>query len=397
MSQHESHGPHLTRRSWITLTLSALSGCGGGGGDIGSGSASLPGTGGTGMYAMGSIQGFGSVILNSIKFDDTQAQILLDGSAIPSAALRLGMVAQVQGVRASSATPATATQPAMLATATASVIEVWSVAQGRISQVNGNQFTLAGMMVQTNSATVLDGLSSISQLAAQLYVTVWGLQAGADGSVWTATRIALNTSATDTGVVSTGLVSVSNELRQLNGLRLTGTVAANVAAGTLVRVVGNLASTGDSLAVTELRTLGTSSTAQGEAEIEGVVTALLSAHRFMLGSIEVDTSNLSSTLALALSERVEVSGSWQQGVLYATRLEPEDEFILSEVEITALIEVFTSLSNFVVRGHRCDASGITSVGNGTLADLKVGARVKVHGLKAGDVLIVTEIEVESGG
>ena len=104
MSQHESHGPHLTRRSWITLTLSALSGCGGGGGDIGSGSASLPGTGGTGMYTMGSIQGFGSVILNSIKFDDTQAQILLDGSAIPSAALRLGMVAQVQGVRASSAT-----------------------------------------------------------------------------------------------------------------------------------------------------------------------------------------------------------------------------------------------------------------------------------------------------
>jgi len=388
MSQHQGHGPHLTRRSWITLALSALGGCGGGAAVT----AGAPGTGGTGLYAMGSIQGFGSVILNGIKFDDTLATIHMDGATVLSADLRLGMVANVQAARASSAIPATATTAATLATATASVIEVWSVAQGAIGQVGSGQFTLAGMTVQTNTATVLDGLSNPTQLTAGERVTVWGLQAGADGSTWTATRVAITT---DTSVVSSGLVHVTSGQRSLNGLALTGMAVADLAAGTLVRVQGQLSATADSLAVTSVRVLTTSTTEQGEAELEGLVTALVSASRFMLGSVTVDTSGLTQTAPVTLGERVEVAGSWLQGVLQATKLGHENEQTLIEVEIDAPIQAFTSLADFVVRSQRCDASAVTSVGHGSIADLKVGVRIKVKGTKAGDVLIVTEVELET--
>jgi hypothetical protein len=47
-----------------------------------------------------------------------------------------------------------------------------------------------------------------------------------------------------------------------------------------------------------------------------------------------------------------------------------------------------------VRGQRCDASGLTRVGNGRLSDLKLGTKVHLHGRKSGDVVRVTELEIK---
>lgn len=382
MKQRKNLNPHVTRRSWIVLATSALTGCGGGGSTT---TASSPGTGGTGIYTQGSISGFGSVILNGIRFDDTAATVQVDGVTATSADLRLGMVAAVQGERSADVT-----------LGTASSIEVWSVAQGVASQVISGQFTLAGMTVQTDSATVFDGLSSDASLVSGMRVTVWGLQAGADGRTWKATRVLQP--ATNTTVVSTGLVSVAGSQRSLNGLRLTGSVVGNLTAGQLVRVQGTLSSDGDSLEVAsfKLQSPAAGSQPQGEIEIEGLVTAMPSASRLMLGSIEVDTrSAIYSPLGaqITLGARVEVYGTWQQGVIQATKVELEDAQTLHSVEITALIEQYTSLSNFVVRGQRCDATNAT-ISHGTAADLGVGVKVKVKGAKAGgDVLVVTELDI----
>lgn len=382
MKQRKNLNPHVTRRSWIVLATSALTGCGGGGSST---TASSPGTGGTGIYTQGSISGFGSVILNGIRFDDTAATVQVDGVTATSAALRLGMVAAVQGERGADVT-----------LGTASSIEVWSVAQGGVSQVISGQFTLAGMTVQTDSATVFDGLSSDASLGSGMRVTVWGLQAGADGRSWKATRVLQP--ATNTTVVSTGLVSVAGSQRSLNGLLLTGSVVGNLTAGQLVRVQGTLSSDGDSLEVAsfKLQSPAAGSQPQGEIEIEGLVTAMPSASRLMLGSIEVDTrSAIYSPLGaqITLGARVEVYGTWQQGVIQATKVELEDEQTLHSVEITALIEQYTSLANFVVRGQRCDATNAT-ISHGTAADLGVGVKVKVKGAKAGgDVLVVSELDI----
>jgi hypothetical protein len=378
MSQQKNPaGCILTRRSWLVLAATAASGCGGG-----TQSAGLPGTGGTGLYAQGSISGFSSVIVNGIKFDDSQASVQLDGSTATSADLRLGMTANVQGERGSSAT-----------LGKASSIEVWSAAQGVITEVTSSQFVLAGMTLEINSATVFDGIGSAALLSPGMRVAVWGLQAGVNGSLWTATRVAVVTSMS---VVSTGLVSIVNSQYHLNGLLLTGLAGNHLVAGELVRVQGILSATGDSLQIANIKVLhGDSLPArEGEAEIEGVVTATRPGNRFTLGSIEVDASAASIDYATALMTvgmRCEVEGVWQADVLIATRVEPQEERILRLVTITALIEQFTSLANFVVRGQRCDATGVTQIVNGTVADLKVGATVILNGTKAGDVLMVTEL------
>ena len=383
MKQRKNLNPHVTRRSWIVLATSALTGCGGGGSS--STTASSPGTGGTGIYTQGSISGFGSVILNGIRFDDTAATVQVDGVTATSADLRLGMVAAVQGERGADVT-----------LGTASSIEVWSVAQGVVSQVISGQFTLAGMTVQTDSATVFDGLSSDASLVSGMRVTVWGLQAGADGRSWKATRVLQP--ATNTTVVSTGLVSVAGSQRSLNGLLLTGSVVGNLTAGQLVRVQGTLSSDGDSLEVAsfKLQSPAAGSQPQGEIEIEGLVTAMPSASRLMLGSIEVDTrSAIYSPLGaqITLGARVEVYGTWQQGVIQASKVELQDAQTLHSVEITAHIEQYTSLANFMVRGQRCDAANAT-ISHGKAADLGVGVKVKVKGANAGgDVLVVTELDI----
>jgi hypothetical protein len=388
LSQHKNFNPPVTRRSWLGLAVATLTGCGGGS----SSTASAPGTGGTGQYAtvysQGSITGFGSVIINGIKFDDVQASVQLDGAAAVTTDLRLGMVAAVQGQRSTSA-----------ALGTASSIEVWSMGQGLVTQVltaGGTEFTVAGMTVQTDSATVFDGVSSAAQLSINSRVAVWGLQVSADGSGWKATRVAL---VTATAQVSTGLVSVLGLQRQLNGLTLTGAAAAALTAGELVRVQGALSADGRSVAVERVTLLGAGlvgAQPEGDIEIEGFVTSMPANGRLMLGSIEVDISSAVYSPAgavIAQGARVEVYGAWQSGVLKATKVELENESSLHTVEIEARIEQFTSLADFVLRGQRCDASS-ASFSKGSAADLKVGLKVKVKGAKAGgDVLIVTELEI----
>jgi hypothetical protein len=387
LSQHKNFNSPVTRRSWLGLAVATLTGCGGGS----STTAGAPGTGGTGQYAMvysqGSITGFGSVIINGIKFDDVQASVQLNGVAAATTDLRLGMVAAVQGQRSASA-----------ALGTASSIEVWSMGQGQIAQVltaGGTEFTVAGMTVQTDNATVFDGVSAAAQLAAGSRVAVWGLQVSADGRRWKATRVAL---VTATAQVSTGLVSVSGVQRQLNGLTLTGAAAAALTAGELVRVQGTLSADGRSVAVQRVTRLGASTVGaqpEGDIEIEGFVTSAPSSSGFMLGSIKVDTRSAVYSPAgasMALGSRVEVYGSWQAGVLKATQVDLSDEDRLNAVEIEARIEQFTSVADFVLRGQRCDASS-ARLTNGTAAKLKVGVKVNVKGAKSGgDVLIVSELE-----
>lgn len=387
MSQPENLNTPLTRRSWLVLAASAVTGCGGGGSVS---IAGLPGTGGTGLFAQGPISGFGSVILNGIRFDDTAATVQLDGLAASSSELRLGMVATVQGQRGADVT-----------LGTASSIEVWSIAQGLVTQGQATpgasgQFRVAGMTLLTDPNTVFDGLSATATAPVPVgqRVAVWGLQAGADGRSWSATRVALVTAS---AVVSSGLVSVEDSQRTLNGLLLTGEVAGTLAQGALVRVQGTLSANGSSIEVVSAKPLSGSGGAlpQGDAEIEGVVTTAPSASGFSLGTIVVDASQAVYSPAnaqLFIGARVEVNGTWRSGVLQATSVALQDEQAPQALEITGSVETFNSLSNFTVRGQRCDASGLTSFGHGTAADLKVGAKVKLKGSMAGEVLRVTELE-----
>ncbi len=377
----------LSRRTWLVLVGTSLSACGGGGGGgTGGVTAGLaPGTGGTGaaLYSQGAISGFGSVIINGIRFDDSLASVRVDGRAAASTELRLGMVAGVQGTRSTTDTTL----------GTANVIEVWSIAQGLVTNVNGRHFETSGMTIQTDSNTSLEGFDAASPLFGGQTVTVWGLQADADGALWTATRVAV-VNASDNRV-STGLVRRVGDQYTVNDWTLSGAATEALRAGQVVRVQG-MQGSGSTMEVSGVRQQdsGVDAAAGSLLEIEGVVTQVLTGNRFMVGSITVECSSpalLAIASGIALGDRIEVYGSWTATVLVASQIEFEGSQS-QEIEIEARIEQFVSLSNFVLRGQRCDASSAVFK-NGKATDLQHWTgKVEVKGYKSGDVLRVTELE-----
>ena len=298
-----------------------------------------PGIGGTGFFSSGSISGFGSVIINGITFDDTNANVLLDGIPATNADLRLGMVADVVGSKGT-----------VSGTGVAQTIAAWSIAQGAVFNVKPNQFMVDDRVIQTNSATVWDGIASTAQLINGMRVTVWGLQNGMGANYWTATRVALVTPTTP--------VRPPIDKDHFNHRPAVG----------------------------------------DDVDLEGFITALLPNYRFMLGTTEVDASGNSVTIAtlakLKIGERIHVDGYWKGSVLLATEIHDSEGVDYDNAHLEGVIDLFTSIANFVVRGQRCDATN-AKWEHGSPALLRQGVKVKLEGKKAGDVLMVTEIEIKS--
>jgi len=351
--------------------------------------AGLPGTGGTGspIFSQGAISGFGSVIVNGVKYDDLHASVEIDGIAATSADLRLGMVADVVG--------SVSVNPALGA---ASSIGVWSVAQGAVKRVTATSFMVPGMSIQTDAATVFEGVASCAELGADQTVTVWGLQTSADAREWTATRVALAPATVP--FVNSGFISISNNQLTLNGLilTLTETLAKGLKNGDLVRVQGSLSTDGKSVTVTGVKLLGTLAVApqQGDVEIEGYVSSLSPPNGFVMNNLSVDTRSAGMSppgAVIAKGARVEVYGTLSGGVLIARLVKLEDESSPSQTEISGKITAYTSVADFVLRGQRCDATSAV-FSHGTAAGLKVGAKVQVKGINEGDVLKVNSLEFD---
>lgn len=380
--QHDERGTPLTRRKWLALSLTAsATACGGG--DIMV--ASMPGTGGTGIgvRSTGPITGFGSVIVNRVRFDDTNALVTLDGKADVTTSLRLGMVVNLQGEKDAAAL-----------IGKANAIDVWSIAQGQVRSVSGTQFTVAGMTIQTDPGTVLDGIVSIANLSSGDWVRVWGLQASSDAATWNATRVAV---VPQDDSVSSGLCLLQGSNFYVNGLRLTNTAGFQIQAGALVRVQGTPGGGGSSLNLKSYLPLGLDSnpSGAGEVEVSGLVTSMSSSRQFTLGNVAIDARLATiNGGTIATGQRVEVEGSWQGATIVARSIEIEDSQTLDSAEIEAKIEEFVSLANFVVRGQRCDGSGLTQIQGGSVADLKVGVKVHVTGIKQGEILYLTKLEID---
>lgn len=383
------------RMAMLCIATGVLAACGGG-----TNVAALPGTGGTGITALGPVVGFGSVIVNGTRFDDTNARVMIDGENLWPSNLRLGMVANVTGTKSDAVVTASSV---VTATGTANTIEVWSIAQGQLSSlVSPNRFNVAGMEMITDLGTVLEGAMSVNDLSTQSIVKVWGLPITTDFSQWSVTRLQVLTSTNNT--ISTGKIVMDGTTPTLHGWVLKNS-PISLKDGMLVRVVGNLSasSTPNTLSISKVSLL--SGAASGYAELQGVVSSVSTSAvntfakviRLTMGAIEVDTSKASvspSGVSLTNGSRIEVKGTWSAGVLIATKVEIKSAQQLQEVEIEGEILQFTSLASFVVRGQRCDASALTKIENGNLSSLAVGKRVELYGIKIGDIVKVTELELK---
>ena len=193
------------------------------------------------------------------------------------------------------------------------------------------------------------------------------------------------------------LIAPSTRQRAIIGTTICETAPGTpLADGQLVSVTGTLSGT-QTLQVGSARLIESGATPPVsnddlEASATGVVSAVLGSGRYLVGTVEVDASaNAGATPVVG--QRVEIEGTWAGNVLKVQSLQVRNVEELSEVELKGVVEQFRGVADFVVRGQRCNASQ-AAFGNGKPAQLKVGAKVKLHGRKQGDLLIVTELEFD---
>ncbi|MFN8841144.1 MAG: DUF5666 domain-containing protein [Burkholderiales bacterium] len=393
----------------------AAAGCGGGSG----GELAGVGSGGTGQvagsYATGTISGFGSVIVNGVKYDDSAARVTDDaGRARPLGQLAIGMVVEVEG-RGDEAT----------GLGTAERIRMVSEARGAIESIDAaaRRFTVLGTTVQTGAATVFPEPGGLAALATGDRVEVYGFAdrdtgtiratcierraAGdADGRIKLRGTIAELDATRDTfrlGVLRVDVRSL-RELRNLpsgglrNGLLVWIESTAAPAAGAW-RPDG------------ELTALHAAPVVDGtHARVEGAIDGFSSVSAFRVAGVPVDASGASfmkgaTQAGLRDGLRVRVHGLAVAGRVVATRVELREDHDVSgasddDAELKGTIVRFTRIADFAVRDAAgrvflVDASlGTLAFEDGTtLADLRVGAVVEIRG-RRGAVVVATRIKVE---
>ena len=381
-----------------------LTGCGGGGT-----SGTAP-AGAVSAFAAGTITGFGSIIVNGVRFGDSSASVSDDdGNARRNDELRLGMTAEIES--------AGVTSDANGSHGTARTIRFGSEIVGPVSSIapDGTSLVVLGETVQVTATTLFDdrligGLAGLTP--GTDIVEVHGLLDAATG-IYTATRIEPKPNALFfklRGVVS-NIDKTAHTFRIGSGtetISYAGIAAAVPAAldnGLLVRVrldktqvAGNWVATAIASGVRKLED-------HDEAELEGAITASTFAvdKTFSVNGIAVDATNAAfpqGSDGIVLGARVEVKGSAVNGVVVATRvsIETEHDRELKGFELHGTISAFDgSAKTFLLRGMTVsfgDAS--VEFKKGAASDLANGRKVEVKGVRASDgtTLVASRISFE---
>jgi hypothetical protein len=373
-----SVSPWATLRALGLVMLAAVVACGGGGG--GGGSASV-GSGGTGSFSVGTITGFGSVIVNGLRYDDSSASVSDEDGARSRNDLKLGMVVKVQGSINSTGT------------ATASSILFDSELLGPVSAISlgGKTFTIIGQKVLVDNSTIFDtslplGFASIqtSQVLEvhgfvnpatnALQASLIELKANPNKFKISGTVRNLQTSAK---TLQIGAETIS--YAGLNG----SNVPSNLANGLLlkVRLSPNAPGATGTWTAIRLSTVNEALNDQDEAEVEGLISAFTSATQFSVGSVSVDARSASfpdGTASLVLGARVKAKGRVTNGILVAQKVELESDG--KDIELKGPVSnVDSSAKTFVVRGVTVSYGGSVRFDNGTAASLVNGVSVEVEG------------------
>lgn len=378
-------------RTVATLLLSwALCSCGGGSSQTASGEG--VGTGGTGI-TMGTVTGFGSVLVDGTSYSSATPQFFGQGSNGDDAAaapddVQLG--AQVQVDLDTQGNPSSVRVAPELVGAVESASNAGFVVNG--VQVRYNQSASAG------PRTYFAGLQGPSDLANGMQVAVSGAY-GQDLQGAPRVQATLVERLPD----SNTLTRVSGVVAALNSTDRTfllGSMQVHHASGTPIAPAPSGLANGVFASVWSNQPLGNGGLMEangirlrsllgrsGAAQVSGLVSNL-GASGFVLGGIAVDASSpaLAATLAaLGNGQYVSVQGTIDStsGHIVASTL---SSYASKPVptEIQGTITGFTSSSAFFVRGVPVDASALQI--NGTLADgVYVSLRGTVDSSNAGVV------------
>jgi Domain of unknown function (DUF5666) len=315
---------YLRLRSLLaTLTLAALTACGGSGGVAVQPSAATQHN----VVVSGTITGFGSVFVNGRRFDTSSATITKDGSPITQQGLRAGQIVHLKGRVDDSGH------------AVADSIDQDDNLEGPISSLDAaaQTFVLLAHTVRVTSETSFDDSLSttFAALTVGLQVEVSGMP-DANGDI-VATRIERR-GAGQTQLEALGSVSALDTVgHKFHVDRLvvdysTATLRdfgnIGIANGQTVEVKGNALNAAGELVATrvELRNFETG-TGEFQREAEGLVTRFVSATDFDVAGRPVTTTATTrfengTAADLALNVKIEAEGAINaSGVLVAVKIE----------------------------------------------------------------------------
>ncbi|MEY8878228.1 MAG: DUF5666 domain-containing protein [Leptothrix sp. (in: b-proteobacteria)] len=384
--------------------------CGGGVGSTGTGATS------NGTYSNGTVSGFGSVIVNGVRYDTSSVQVVdddEDSTSSSDSALALGMEVEVE------AGVLTRTTDGSLPSAHASRIAYGSALLGPVGNLNAaaGTLTVLGQSVIVTDATVFD--ASLTGGLAALHdgdvINVHGLYDKVSG-VTTASRIEVKTGTVPfyrlRGLVS-GLDATAKSLR-IGGQLVSyaaadaGQISAGLVNGQVVRA--KLKTTAVAGAWQAVRIKSAEHKLREheahDAELEGVVTVFTSRAVFEVNGLPVDASGAAVVFSngtaadLAAGVRVEVEGTISNGVLVATKVEFRKSTTDHQREFEfhgAIGALDTTLKTFAVRGSTIDYSGSGVIfQRGGETNLANGVKVEVKGTRSADGthIVATRIKFE---
>ncbi len=345
-------------------------------------------SGGTGQTAQttssGRISGFGSVIVNGVRYDDSQARIVDDDGATRARGdLKLGMVVEVTGERQGNS-----------GSGVASRIQFGNEIAGPVESgdTTAGQLVVLGQLVRVDADTLFGGYPrGLADVRAGNLIEVFAFY-DTTAAAYTATRIELKPTLSTyklRGRIS-ALNTLDNHSFSIGGALIDyASVAppalARLANGLSVRVSLQTTPVAGRWVASSVHTSQRNFPDATEAELEGFISGFVSSANFLVAGFPVDASGPGVSLRhgtlgdLANGVRVEVEGLMQNGVLVAS----EVDFKRGggqEFELHGAIESVNAVAQtFVLRGVTVTYDNRTAFSAGRASNLLVGARVEVRG------------------
>jgi hypothetical protein len=393
--------PRNLGQALAALTALLLAACGGG--DGGEPVAGIDRGGIT--IAQGPINGFGSVIVNGVRYSTTGATVTIDDQPGTESDLRVGQVVRVEG-----------TVNADGVSGTARRISFNDEVEGPVQSIDlaASRLVVLGQTVRVGTGTSFDDSivpRSLAGLQVGQRVEVSGL-VGADGVI-AATRVERK-AASATVEVKGPIASVDTATRRFSiGLlqvdysaaTLSGFGTGQPASGDLVEAYGTVSGAGVLLATrVEKRSNALTGTTNDRAEVEGLVTRFESVADFDVAGQRVITSASTryeggTSANLALNANIEVEGGFDaSGRIVATEIEFRRD---SDVELAGPVESVNAAGDtFVVLGATLRTTALTrfedqsgaDLERFSLADLRVGDYVEVRAYRDASGLVATLLE-----
>ena len=375
------------RRGAAALTLALLVACTGmegtgysdGGGVVGG----IEGSG----YSGGGVTGIGSVFVNGIEYDTSQAQIIYDGASATEDALQVGMVLGVHGDVASDGVHGMAKRV---------VFDPQLVGPVEAIDADTGKFSILGQPVQTSDDVVFSGVTP-EALAEGDYCTVSGYRGAASlaasyvrcddiAYVPGSTRVKIEGIVSSLAGTTFHIGTLAVDFAQAQ----TNTTAGTLANDALVSVEGVQAGSGAALSARRVQVMPVAPARRGQAvRLEGVISGFGGLGSFSVSGQPVNAAGAvrddQSTLSPANDVRISVIGTVDNaGVLQATHfaLRPGSEALYSgavdSVDVAnGEVAVFGLAATVSVDGTQLEDGSSTGVRNFGLDDLHPGDYVEL--------------------